>query len=44
MASPSDPFPTDASQFEEIKASQLDGDGPFKLSLCANVKVSLMVM
>jgi hypothetical protein len=37
-------FQTGAMQFEEVKASQSDGGGPFKLSLCASVKVSLMVM
>jgi hypothetical protein len=36
-------FPSDAIQFEEVKVSQSDG-GFVKLNLCANVKVSMMVM
>jgi hypothetical protein len=43
-AAPSDGFPTNAVQFEDAKASQSDGGDSFKLSLCASVKVSLMVM
>jgi hypothetical protein len=42
--SPSNAFLTDTVQFEEAKASQLDGGGSFRLSLCASVKVSLVVM
>jgi hypothetical protein len=41
---PSDAFLTDAIQFEEAKASHLNGGESFKLSLCASVTVSLMVM
>jgi hypothetical protein len=37
-------FPIDAIQFEEVKPSQSDGGGSFKLSLYASVKVSLMMM
>jgi hypothetical protein len=33
-------FPTDAIQFEEIKASQLDSGGSFKLNLCECESVS----
>jgi hypothetical protein len=37
-------FPTDGIQSEEVKASQSDGGGSFKLNLCASVKVHMMVM
>jgi hypothetical protein len=43
-ASPSNAFPTDVIQFEEIKKTQSDGGGSFKLSLCANAKVSLIMI
>jgi hypothetical protein len=43
-ASPFNAFSTDAISFEEAKVSQLDGDSFFRLSLCAIVKVCLMVM
>jgi hypothetical protein len=43
-APPSNFFPPDATQFEEIKASQSDGGGSSKLSLYVSVKVSLMMM
>jgi hypothetical protein len=43
-ASPSNAFSTDPISFEEAKASQSNGDGFFMLSLCANVKVFLMVI
>jgi hypothetical protein len=36
-------FPTDEIQFEEVKASQLDGSS-FKLILSAGVKMPTMVM
>jgi hypothetical protein len=35
---PSNAVQADVIQFEEAKASQLDGDGSFKLSLYVNVK------
>jgi hypothetical protein len=37
-------FPADAIQFEEVKASQTDSGGSFKLNLCASAKASLVVM
>jgi hypothetical protein len=37
-------IPTDGIQFEEVKESQSDGGGSFKLNLCASVKVSMIVM
>jgi hypothetical protein len=43
-ASPSEAFAIDVIQFEDIKASQSDGDGFFRRSLYAIVKVFLMVM
>jgi hypothetical protein len=43
-ASPSHAFSTDAISFEKVKASQSDRSGSFKLSLCASVKVCLMMM
>jgi hypothetical protein len=36
-------FTANAIQFEEVKASQSNGDS-FRLNLCANVKVSMMVV
>jgi hypothetical protein len=44
MSLPLDVFQIDTIQFEETKTSQSEIDGSFKLSLCASVKVSLMVM
>jgi hypothetical protein len=43
-ASASDAFSPDAIQFEEDKASSLNGGSCFKLSLCTSVKMSLMMM
>jgi hypothetical protein len=37
-------FPTDAIQFKGVKATQSELGGSFKLSLCANVEMSLRVM
>jgi hypothetical protein len=39
-----DAFPTNAIQFEEVKAGQSDDGGSIKLTLSASVKVSLIVM
>jgi hypothetical protein len=41
---PSNAFQADAIRFEEVKAGQSDGGGSFKLCLCVNRKVLLMVM
>jgi hypothetical protein len=37
-------FPTNAIQFEKVKASQSNDGGSIKLNLSASVKVSLMAM
>jgi hypothetical protein len=44
LAPPPNAFLTHAIQFEDAKGNQSNGGDSFKLSLCASVTVSLMVM